>query len=69
VRADVQRRYIAELDPALAGTVWNAGGCNSWYLDATGRNSVMWPTFTWRYRSRTKEFDAHSFASRPRGGR
>lgn len=64
VREDVQRRYTDELDPLLARTVWNAGGCNSWYLDATGRNSVMWPTFTWKYRSRTREFDVRDYTVR-----
>ncbi|MEE2061293.1 flavin-containing monooxygenase [Rhodococcus artemisiae] len=61
VRADAQRRFAEELDPMLAGTVWNTGGCSSWYLDRTGRNSVMWPTFTWHYRTRTKEFDAENY--------
>ena len=38
---------------SLDGTVWNAGGCSSWYLDANGRNSAMWPTFTFRFRNKT----------------
>jgi hypothetical protein len=32
--------------------VWVDGGCTSWYLDARGRNSTLWPDFTWRYRRR-----------------
>jgi cation diffusion facilitator CzcD-associated flavoprotein CzcO len=47
--ADVQRR--------LEGTVWNTGGCASWYLDADGRNSTIWPGFTWPYKRRTLAFD------------
>lgn len=43
--------YNQEIDAQLAGTVWNSGGCGSWYLDETGRNSVMWPTYTSRYRA------------------
>ncbi len=39
----------------------NAGGCSSWYLDATGRNSAMWPTFTWRFRALTKRFDVEHY--------
>jgi len=27
----------------MRGAVWTAGGCDSWYLDATGRNSTLWP--------------------------
>lgn len=28
------------------GTVWSTGGCAGWYLDASGRNTVLWPDFT-----------------------
>ena len=29
-------------------TVWNTGGCTSWYLDANGRNTTIWPGTTTR---------------------
>lgn len=61
VTATAQRRYNDGLDPQLARTVWNAGGCDSWYLDHKGRNSVMWPTFTWRFRRRTRRFDVENY--------
>lgn len=57
VRPEVQRRYNDELHRELAKTVWNSGGCNSWYLDAHGRNRVLWPSFTFRFRERTRSFD------------
>lgn len=41
----------------LEGTVWNDGGCASWYLDEDGHNSIMWPDFTFRYWQRTRTFD------------
>ena len=41
--AEAQERYVRWLDDRLAPTVWNRGGCKSWYLDATGRNSALWP--------------------------
>ena len=28
---------------APRGTVWNAGGCASYYLDRNGRNSTIYP--------------------------
>jgi hypothetical protein len=37
------------------------GGCASWYLDAEGRNSTLWPDFTWRFRLRTRHFDAEHY--------
>jgi cation diffusion facilitator CzcD-associated flavoprotein CzcO len=51
-RPEVQAAYSDRIDARLAGTVWNAGGCASWYLDATGRNSVLWPGTTWAFRRR-----------------
>jgi cation diffusion facilitator CzcD-associated flavoprotein CzcO len=61
VRPSAQQEYNADIVKQLAGTVWNAGGCSSWYLDATGRNSAMWPTFTWRFRALTKRFDVEHY--------
>ena len=49
-----------EVQRQLAGTVWNSG-CSSWYLDASGRNTSLWPDFTWRYRQRTRRFDAERY--------
>jgi hypothetical protein len=37
--------------------VWTSGGCSSWYLDESGRNSTLWPRFTWQFRRRTARFD------------
>ncbi|MDQ1182302.1 NAD(P)/FAD-dependent oxidoreductase [Rhodococcus sp. NBC_00294] len=61
--------WNASLDADLAGTVWNTGGCSSWYLDASGRNSAMWPTFTWKFRKATAAFDIENYRTmRARGG-
>lgn len=52
-----QTEYTAWLDKESKNTVWSAGGCKSWYLDSTGRNSNVWPSFTFSYRylaSKTK---------------
>src|SRR5918994_7326948 len=43
VRPDVQAHFNEKVQRALRGTVWNAGGCSSYYLDANGRNSTVWP--------------------------
>ena len=60
VRPEVQERYNAEIDSKMDGTVWNSG-CASWYIDATGRNSTLWPDFTWRFRRRVARFDAADY--------
>ncbi len=44
-----QRRFVADVDARLATTTWNAGGCRSWYLDRTGRNSTIWPDGVGRF--------------------
>lgn len=44
-----QDRFNEELQRRLAGSVWNSGGCSSWYLDEHGRNTVLWCGYTWQY--------------------
>ncbi|MCB5178552.1 flavin-containing monooxygenase [Streptomyces antimicrobicus] len=68
VRREAQDAWNKALDAKLDGTVWNAGNCNSWYLDASGRNPSIWPTYTWRFRRATKRFDLSEYqlASRVR---
>ncbi|MEU5888578.1 NAD(P)/FAD-dependent oxidoreductase [Streptomyces sp. NPDC047461] len=38
-------------------TVWNTGGCTSWYLDAGGRNTTIWPGTTTEFRRATRRVD------------
>ena len=33
------------------------GGCQSWYVDRTGRNSTLWPDWTSEHARVTSEFD------------
>jgi cation diffusion facilitator CzcD-associated flavoprotein CzcO len=55
-RAESQRAYVAAIDDRMRGTVWVAGGCASWYLDRTGRNSAIWPDSSWRFYRRAASF-------------
>jgi cation diffusion facilitator CzcD-associated flavoprotein CzcO len=50
VRADVQREFNHRLHSRLARSVWNSGGCHSWFLDHTGRNRQSWPGTGTSYR-------------------
>ncbi len=43
VKQEAQDRFVQQVDRDLQTTVWNSGGCKSWYLDRTGRNSTIWP--------------------------
>ncbi|MGH2797680.1 MAG: flavin-containing monooxygenase, partial [Thermoleophilaceae bacterium] len=68
VRADAQESYNRWLERRLEPSVWNSGGCASWYLDRTGRNLAIWPGFTWPFRRRTRRFDPDAYALTPRLG-
>lgn len=66
VRAEVQDAYNGWLERRLAPSVWNSGGCESWYLDRAGRNAAIWPGFTWPFRRRTRRFDPAAYVTTPR---
>ena len=68
VRREAQDTYNEEIQERLSRTVWNTGGCGSWYFDRNGRNSIQWPGFTFEYRRRTRRFDtaAYRMAAAPR---
>ena len=49
--------YNTQLQDKLKRTVWNTGGCQSWYLDPrTGKNTTLWPGSTWRFKQVTRQF-------------
>ena len=62
VKREAQAAYNAEIDEMTEGTVWVSGGCQSYYLDRNGHNSALWPTYTWPFRRRLREFDAAAYA-------
>ncbi|QEY62213.1 NAD(P)/FAD-dependent oxidoreductase [Metapseudomonas lalkuanensis] len=62
VKRDVQDKFNGKLQGSLGKTVWNAGGCMSWYLHpVSGRNCTVWPGFTWRFRLLTRNFDPAAY--------
>ena len=66
VRSEVQDTYNRQVQRRMEPTVWTSGGCSSWYLDPSGRNATLWPSFTFKFRRRTRRFDPSSFRLRPR---
>jgi cation diffusion facilitator CzcD-associated flavoprotein CzcO len=66
VRENVQRAFNEGLQQNLKGSVWTSGGCASWYVDANGRNTTIWPGFTWRYRQRLRKFTPADYRLRAR---
>jgi cation diffusion facilitator CzcD-associated flavoprotein CzcO len=61
--ASAQRAYTAEVDRGTEGSVWTAGGCLSWYVDATGRNSTLWPGSVREYQRRLARFEIGDYAT------
>ncbi len=50
------RPYNEQLQSALQDTVWNNGGCVSYFIDKNGRNSTNWPWTTFYMRRRLAKF-------------
>jgi len=60
-RKEAVDRFVAEVDRRGEHSVWLDGGCASWYIDRTGRNSTLWPDFTFRFRARTRHFEESEY--------
>jgi cation diffusion facilitator CzcD-associated flavoprotein CzcO len=63
VRPEVLGGYVDEVQAALTGTAYTAASCNSYYLDANGRNSFSWPWSTREMISRVGAFRPHDFTT------
>ena len=61
VRKDVQQRYNERVQNTVNSAIWNSGGCKSWYLDERGRNTTIWPGFTFVFRRKTRSFRAGDY--------
>lgn len=61
VRPEIQKRYVDDVRTRMTRTVWTTGGCTSWYLDSQGRNTTLWPSYTFRFRNLTRHFDSAAY--------
>jgi len=62
VMRTVQERYNQQVQGRLGSSVWNRGGCQSWYIHpVSGKNTSLWPGYTWRFRQITRKFDAPAY--------
>jgi cation diffusion facilitator CzcD-associated flavoprotein CzcO len=67
-RPAAQERWNADIQRRMARTVWNTGGCSSWYLDEHGRNTTLWPRTTFTLRRLLARFDGEAYVAVPRTG-
>jgi cation diffusion facilitator CzcD-associated flavoprotein CzcO len=56
-----QDRFNEELQRKLAHSVWNTGGCRSYYLDEHGNNRALWGGYTWQYWMATRSIKAAEY--------
>ena len=63
--AAAQREWNEGVQRRMQGTVWTSGGCESWYLDKHGRNTTLWPGFSFRFATATRRFDAGEYEAVP----
>jgi len=61
VKADVQTQFNHKIQQQLKDTVWQSGGCVSWYQAADGKNFALWPTYTWKYWLETRTANASDY--------
>jgi cation diffusion facilitator CzcD-associated flavoprotein CzcO len=64
IRPEIQEAFETEMQKRMRDTVWTSG-CKSWYLDASGHNTTLWPGFTFEYRRRIRHFDPRHYTLIP----
>lgn len=65
VKEDAQEQYARRHHAMVKDTVWAIGGCSSWYLDAGGEPSAVWPSSAHHYRKWTRRFDLEAYDAVP----
>ena len=58
---EITAQFNEKVQAALQTTVWNKGGCQSYFIDRNGRNSTVWPWTTFKLRERMKRFNLKEY--------
>ncbi|MFE0645545.1 flavin-containing monooxygenase [Streptomyces sp. NPDC058877] len=61
VRPSAVGAWNRKVQNRMERTVWKSGGCESWYLDANGRNTTLWPGTTGEFRRETRRVDLSEY--------
>ena len=62
VRPETQQRFVDEIYRRMKRTVWQSGGCQSWYQDQrTGEITTLWPGSVVSYLRRTRSVSASDY--------
>ncbi|MCL2541725.1 MAG: NAD(P)/FAD-dependent oxidoreductase [Nocardioidaceae bacterium] len=63
--AQAQASWTARIRERMKPTVWQTGGCASWYLDRFGHNTTLWPGQTFTFRQHLARFDVDRYDVTP----
>jgi len=62
VRPEIQQSFVREIYSRMSGTVWQSGGCHSWYQDqSTGEITTLWPGSVVSYLRRMRSVSASDY--------
>ncbi|MGB2426199.1 MAG: flavin-containing monooxygenase [Alteromonas sp.] len=63
VKTQAEEDYTQRIHNEMQHTVWQSGGCNSWYKSKSGKVTAMFPGFSFSYRRLCNKFrpDHHTF--------
>lgn len=65
VTEDATVAFNSDLQRRMRPTVWNTGGCSSWYLDEHGNNTTLWPRSTFTFKRLLARFDRDAYHLTP----
>ena len=61
IKADILSKHNQLVQKHLKTTVFNSGGCKSYYLDANGRNFAAWPWSLKKLKARLSHLDLNEY--------
>ncbi|UAA38973.1 NAD(P)/FAD-dependent oxidoreductase [Paraneptunicella aestuarii] len=66
VKPDAEQKYTDHIHQEMKKTVWQTGGCNSWYKSKSGKVIAMFPGFSFTFRRWANNFKKadHQFADK-----
>jgi len=56
VKEEAEKKYTDHIHDEMTKTVWQSGGCDSWYKSKSGKVIAMFPGFSFTYRRWARNF-------------
>ena len=56
IKENIEKAYNEKIQKQLSKTVWQIGGCKSWYQTESGKNTTLYPTYSFVFRKAASEF-------------